>query len=133
VFGEPGEDKEIDNAYSNLSITLNLLDIRVNLPQYIPDGFVFDTIEPAEPTEFANIFAWFVRGGDEFHIRVKKVDATTSLSEANDEEQSEVYKGQFLIASNMQRTVALWYQGIYELSIHGNLTYEEMTQILDSI
>jgi hypothetical protein len=133
--GSPADEKpvEANNAYSRLNNTLNMLGISVDLPKYIPAGFVFDTIEPDSPTEFSNIVAWFVHGEEEFHIRVKRLDATESVLEINDEEQSEIYKGRYLITSNMHRMVAVWHQDIYELSIHGDLTYEELIKILDSI
>jgi hypothetical protein len=132
--GEPGEiDKERDSAYNRLINILDVLDIRVDIPRHITDGFEFFSIEPDEPTEYSDIVAWFVRGNEAFYIRVKKIDATSSFSEINDEEQSEVYKGQFLITSNMHRTVAIWHQGIHELRIQGDLTHEELKQILDSI
>ena len=134
IFGSPTEDgKEMDPEYCFLNDTLVNLSIQVDLPKYLPSGFRFDTIEPDEPTEFSPIHAWFIRGESEFFINVKRVASTVSFSEANDEEQSEVYKGKYMIAMNNDRIKALWYQGIYEIIIQGTLTYEELTQILDSI
>jgi putative Mn2+ efflux pump MntP len=136
VFGNPtDDDREIHPEYEHLRMVIeDILGIQVDLPHYMPEGFSFDTIEPDEPTEYSNIVAWFVRGEDEFSLRVKrKMPDIASFSEINSEEESEIFKGKYLIASNMHRLVAIWYDGIYELSIHGDLTYEELTQILDSI
>jgi len=65
---------------------------------------------------------------------VKRMEQDVAVfSEINDEEDSEVYNGKYLITSNRSRMVAVWHQGDYELCIQGNLTYEELTKILDSI
>jgi hypothetical protein len=135
VFGERNEERlyERNLAYDHLDNVLDELGFQVDLPRYMPDGFVFDIIEPGEPSEFFPVIAWFVRGNEEFHFRVKRMDLTATFSEINEDGQSEVYMGKFLIAYNMDRIVAVWYEGIYELSIHGNLTREELTRILDSI
>jgi hypothetical protein len=135
MFGNPVDKQPIDTEYSRLVFALDVAGIQVDLPRYLPDGFILDTIEPDEPTEFLPIIAWFVRGDEEFHIWVKRIidDDTMSASERNDEIPSEPYKGKFYIEPNMQRMSAVWRQDSYELSIHGDLTYEELMKILDSI
>jgi hypothetical protein len=136
VFGNPTEDNKpqtMDPAYTRLKATLEILGINVHLPYFLPYGFEFDAIEPDKPNEFSPIIAWFARGSDEFSIGIRPMDTTSSFSEVNDEAQSEIYKGHYLITFNVNRTKALWYYGIYELQIQGNLTYEELTQMLDSI
>jgi hypothetical protein len=135
IRGTPTENvKKMDVAYVRLGDTLDALGIKVDLPRYMPKGFDFDAIEPDEPTEFSDIVAWFVRGSDEFYIRVKRMEPdVAAFSEINNEEESEVYRGKYLIASNMSRMVAIWHDGDYEIRIQGNLPYEELTQILDSI
>ncbi|MDR0325793.1 MAG: DUF4367 domain-containing protein [Oscillospiraceae bacterium] len=136
VFGTPsedGQDSVLNPEYLGLQATLENVGIRVNLPTYIPNGYRYDTIEPDEPNEFSIIIAWFVRGDGFFSIRIKRIATTASFSEINNEEQSEVYKGHYLITSNVDRTKALWYDGLHEIQIQGNLIYEELTKILDSI
>jgi hypothetical protein len=139
VFGNPTEEQSVDAEYGRLKTALEIIGIHVDLPRYLPEGFLFDTIEPNEPTEFSAIFAWFVRGEEEFYIRVEKVrrDETSSFSERNDDVPSEPYKGKFHIEPNMHRMSATWHQEIsenlYKLSIHGDLTRDELIKILDSI
>ena len=64
VRGEQGEDRqsdEMDFAYERLKTVLDMHNIRVDIPRYIPKWYEFDTIEPDNPTEFSPITAWFVR------------------------------------------------------------------------
>lgn len=134
VFGDPAEDgqtHDINPAYKPLKVMLDNLDINVDLPKYLPRGFELDAIEPDEPSEFAPIVAWFIRGEAEFHIRIKRVATSAIFSEIN--EGAEIYRGHFMIATNNNWIAAVWYHGIYELGIHGDLTYDELIRILDSI
>jgi hypothetical protein len=135
VVGEPDTDaKRGHSAYRPLENVLNSLGIYVDLPWFAPDRFEYSFIEPEEPTAFAPIHAWFVDGNDFYHIRVKRVAKDHELHfEVNADEPSWFYKEHFLITSNMHRMVAIWRQDDYELTIQGDLTYEELTQILDSI
>jgi hypothetical protein len=141
AFGENSTDELPENStvhYDVLKLTLNNLGIQADLPTIIPDGFTFDSIEPEQPDESSPIVAWFENGQDFFSIRVMRmaVSGNKSLSEYDGEETAEFYpesNGQYLIVSNMGRLKAIWYQGIYEIGIQGDLTYEQLTKILDSI
>ena len=135
VFGESDEITRGDHsAYRPLADIIKNLCIEVDLPTHIPEGFEFDAIEPAEPVDYLQIITWFVRGDEEFSINITPMGATNTSTERNDEEQSEYfYKGKYLIETNIDRFVALWYQNGYEIRIQGDLTYEELIKILNSI
>lgn len=137
VVGRDAEDtpsKETDGEYLTLKMMLDNLDISVDLPTYVPDGFVFDSLEPEEPDASSKIIAWFSNGDDMFSIRIRPMDsADVSMSETNGEDGSEIYNGSYLIAMNNRRIKAIWYQGIREIQIQGNLTRWQLTEILDSI
>jgi len=127
-----------NSAYLPLERVLEGLGIEVDLPEYLPHRFEFLFIEPDEPTEYAPVTSWFGGGDDIFHIRVKRIsiDQTVSASERNDDAPAEPYKGKydFFIQSNIDRMLATWHQdNTYELSIHGNITHDELLQILNSI
>jgi len=134
IWGEPDDSVEINTSvYRPLENVLNSLGIHVDLPRFALDRFELFSIEPEEPSAFSPITAWFIDGDEFYHIRVKRMGKTDTHSERNEDEQEEIYDGKFMILSNHHRMVAVWYQGIYEISIHGNLTREELTRILDSI
>lgn len=141
VFGGDSAEKPTQGTtkhYDRLKITLEGVGIAVDLPKYIPEGFVFDSIEPDEPDEFSNIVAWFVSGDDYFSISLKRIAGASKarFNETDGEEHAEIYSkdnGQFMVTTNKSRVVAIWYQGIYEISIQGSITYEQLTQMLDSI
>ena len=134
IWGEQDDSSEINtSAYRPLENVLNSLGIHVDLPRFAPDRFEIFLIEPEEPSAFSPVTAWFIDGDEFYHIRVKRMSKTETHSERNEDEEEEIYDGKFMVLSNYHRIVAVWYQGIYELSIHGNLTHEELTRILDSI
>jgi hypothetical protein len=134
IFGEPGENIEISPVYYRLYDVLNELGIEVDLPRFAPGDTKFRHIEPEEPTDYLPIFAWFHRGDGEYSISINPTDGVSTFSELNDGGQSGFYhKGKYRIESNMYRLVAVWIQNGYEIRIQGDLTYGELTKILDSI
>lgn len=141
VFGTDSLDeptKGVTKEYDSLKMTLDDLGVQVDLPKHIPDGFMFASIEPDEPDATSNIVAWYVNGDDEFSIRIMRISelADVRFSESDGAEHAEVYpeaNGKYLITTNESRIKAIWYQGIYEIKLQGNITYEQLTQILDSI
>lgn len=138
VFGVDSavEPKQgISKEYYSLKMTLDDLGIQIDLPKHLPQGFMFASIEPDASS---NIVAWFVNGDDEFSISVKQVTGASKerFNESDGEDTSEVYSnanGTYMITTNKNRKKAIWYQGIYEIKIQGNITYEQLTQMLDSI
>jgi hypothetical protein len=126
--------RDTSPAYEPLIMVLENHGIYIDLPKGIANGFIFKAIAPDKLTEFSPIIAWFMRGEDEFYIRITLTDENHRMfSEANVGEYAEVYKGQYHITYNIDRITAIWHQDIYEISISGNLTYEELTEMLDSI
>jgi hypothetical protein len=134
VFGNSTEEQtvEVDAEYSRLINVLNTLEMQVDLPKYIPDGYVFFSIEPDEPVDFLPVAAWFVRGDDRFSIKVNPLGTVSSHSEVNAEEQL-IHNGIYLITSNLHRMKAVWHQENYEITIQGDITHDELIKILDSI
>jgi len=124
---------EMDIAYLRLKDVLNALGIKVNLPKRIPDDFEFYFIEPEEPKDYLPIIAWFIRGNETLSIHITPMGKTKNASENNDEEQSKFYKGKYLVDSNMDRWFALWVQYGYEIRIQGDISYDELIEMLDSI
>lgn len=143
VFGGGDNSEErvkppdTDAAYVPLYRALETLGIQIDLPKYIPSGYRFDTIEPDtfyEYDELSSVRAWFARGDDKFSIAITQIMSDSILiSELDGKEHSEMYGGRYLVAPNISRMKALWFDGMYIIQIQGDLTYEELTQILDSI
>jgi sulfur carrier protein ThiS len=136
IFGditEDGQSIEMDKQYYRLHDVLDDLGINVDLPRYIPEGFSFEAIEPDEPDRLSQIIAWFFREDDFFSIRIEPAEGRSSFSEVSVGGQNEIYKERYLITENVNRIGALWYHGVYEIEIQGNLTYKDLIKILDSI
>jgi hypothetical protein len=141
VFGIDNDDepsKVVNYEYGVLKVTLKNLRIQVDLPSHIPDDFIFDSIAPDEPDELSNIVAWYVCNDRFFSISIKRFDfyEDAGFFESDGAGDTEVYpesSGKYLITRNMDRVAAMWHQGLYEITIQGNITYEQLTSILDSI
>lgn len=141
VFGTDSAEKpelEMSIGYYSLMMTLDALGIQVDLPTYLPDGFMFYSIEPDEPDVSSDIIVWFAGGDAYFSISVRQINTENGIrfSESDGEDFTEIYstKNQrYLITTNINRIKAIWFQGINEIEIQGNITYEQLTQILDSI
>ncbi|MCL2030265.1 MAG: DUF4367 domain-containing protein [Oscillospiraceae bacterium] len=141
VFGVGGTEefpKINTNAYDKLKFTLDRLGVHAALPDYIPDGFIFDSLEPEEPDEMVNLVAWFASEEGFFSVSVSRIIPGEDLkfNESDGAEHTELYssqRGEFFITTNMGRMNAIWYHGIYEIVIQGNLSYEQLIQMLDSI
>jgi hypothetical protein len=139
IFGTPRNDVEIqqisgESGYKTLYAMLDSIGIHAKLPSHIPEGYILDVIEPDESDEFLSIVAWFIRGDDMFSIKVQRVAENHSLFfESDGEETSTIYKDKYMVVPNNNRMKAIWFEGNVSLCIQGNLTLEELTQILDSI
>lgn len=138
VFGSDSDEdpaKVTTDVYIVLKLTLADIGIKVDLPTYMPDGFVFDSIEPENADGSTAIYAWFTNGSDLFSITINKV-SDIIFSESNGKDYTEIYtapNGEYMITVNENRIKAVWFQGIYEISVQGNISYDELTKILDSI
>ncbi len=133
--GDEFEDNNVSIQYMPLRTLLEDRNIQVDIPTRILEGFIFHHIEPAEPDEYSEIASWFTRGEDGYSLTIIPISigASTSHSEVNPGGGGETYKGRFLITENMDRAKAIWYDGIYRLEIQGDLTAEQLKQLLDSV
>ncbi len=80
------------------------------------------------------IIAWFDNEERIFFIRVHpEINNTDTFYEASAVRIPEQYNGEYTIITNNDRLTAVWAQGFCEVQIQGDLTYEELTAMLDSI
>lgn len=129
---EPPAVQEQKDGYTSLKETLELLDIHVDLPAYMPEGFTLQKIEPTDPSVRGSITAWFENGDKAFSIHIANISSNL-FYEVNPNENSEQYKEKFTIMYNIDHTVAVWAEGYCQFSLQGDLTGEEVKLILDSI
>lgn len=123
-----------NNEFRVLSDTLHSLGYDIDLPAYLPDGFSFGFISPEEPSADASVIAWFNNGDKHMSLKITPISlAENTYYEANVDETPELYREKYTIYRNLERYAAFWLQENCEIRIHGDITYNQLTQILDSI
>lgn len=137
VFGITGEDdidQEINTEFGALTHTLEALNINIDLPAYIPEGYTYHHTDPDEPDGSMPFGAWFTSGTKQFFIRVNPASSgVSSFFEASVAEGAERYNGEYIIIANNNRFTAIWAHGFCEVQIQGDLTREQLIKMLDSI
>ncbi len=133
--GEPIEKDHVKHdEYTILKDTLERLELNIDLPTYIPEGYYFNTLEPYEPCGTDSFAAWFKNGDEYFSIEINPMFAgSNSIYAENVAEETERYNGKYIIFYHTEQISAIWAQGFCEIQIQGNLTHEQLTLMLDSI
>jgi hypothetical protein len=90
------------------------------------DISLMELIETLSPADQEILTLYYVKNS-----KLRKI--TNLFLEANMAEEQERYKGQYTIFTNLDHLTAVWAQGFCEIVIQGDLTYEQLTQMLDSI
>ena len=128
-----GDDRE----YASLQEALNALEPDFDaVPTWIPDGYVLDKIDIDRTPVKISYVALYVKGEEFFNISVSfLIDADSQNMEAN-ENIIDTYitdGNQYYIVSNKERIKAVWTVDSYECFISGDLTVDEMKQMINSI
>lgn len=135
--GQSGLSVDFDNY-------LNEHNISVALPKMVPSGFVEYSVEMSdhqEPVEY--VTCHFLRGDDYLGLSVEKIPdyllnegySYDLFYEMSGDNVTTITKGDlsFYCYRNLDMLNALWRDGDYICSITGNLSKEEMKDMLDSI
>lgn len=106
------------------------------VPAWIPEGFVLESVEKvASPCDEIYI-AIYLNGENELLIRVRSyLQEAPEKAEINEDllEIYEVSGVQYYIFSNMGQMRVVWITGSYQCNISGDLSMEEIKQMIDSI
>lgn len=113
------------------------------VPKWLPDGYVFDTIELLEPDDgvFNNIHAVFYQntenGVDKLYIdyRFPLIEEENPLYEKDtiDAEKYGMYGTKYYIINNIDTTTIIWRNASFGGSIKGQFSVDEAKKIVNSI
>lgn len=123
--------------YSSLQEALKHMDLdHKQVPTWIPEGYALYDITVSMDS-FRNTFgAKYIKDGQHLLIMLNiDLDGNSAIYEVGDE-PLEIYchnGSEFYIFANTDHICAIWQSGIYECSISGELTIEELKTMIDSI
>lgn len=139
-----GDQRDVDgpNAgdvrkYDSLQEAMCLTDHELNaIPTWIPDGYVLERIDIDETPVQRNYVALYKKNEQIISISVRfLIDNDPQKLEANENVVDTVIKNgnEYYIISNNERISTMWTQDSYECNISGDLTVDEMKQMINSI
>lgn len=128
-----GDDRE----YASLQEALDSLNENFDyIPTWIPEGYVLDRIDIDRTPVQRDYIALYVKDGKLFNISVRfLIETDPQKQEANENiiETYVVHGKEYYIISNNERISVMWKQDSYECNISGDLTVDEMKQMINSI
>ena len=139
-----GEDSEISEPspefkeeFSSIKELLEYCDRNADVvPTWIPDGYVLERIEQ-DITPTQEIYrAYYVNGDKVLRIRVQTYLATDMYNTEIEEDVLEVYTVsgiEYYIFMNVDQLRARWIIESYECNISGDLSLDEIKEMIDSI
>ena len=132
---EPSPDD--NNEYSSLQALLEAHNIDPAIaPSWLPAGFSLTRIEKDITPRQIVCRASYINGDKECRIRIQSyLDSNPEKMEVNSD-LIEIYLSngiEYYIFFNNEQLRAMWMTDSYECYISGNLTIEELKQIIDSI
>ncbi|MDR1737099.1 MAG: hypothetical protein LBR85_09580 [Oscillospiraceae bacterium] len=141
VFGSPPPSEypqpffDRNPEYVWLETALEENGVQIDLPKYLPEGFYQHGVDVDGFTNYTCILAWFVDGENSFSISIDQIppNGVSGGAEVNPERGYEVYKDKYMVLTNYERVVAIWFQGCYQITLQGDLAFGQLTDILDSI
>ena len=128
-----------DKEYLSLDEALKENGMDLPVPTWIPGEFHLDDIQVSRTEDKVVISAIYVDGVDKNFIINVVHDRENTVSNRMyeiDEGYRETYivdNQEYYIASNISRYNAIWFEDLYECSISGHLTIEEIKTMIDSI
>ena len=129
----PANEKEYTSLQQALEITNKRTDI---IPTWIPDGYELERIDIDETPMQRNYVAIYKNVDKHLTISVRSYRETDPEKIEINEDLIEIYNAseiEYYIFSNNKRISAIWIQDTYECCISGEITIEELKQMIDSI
>lgn len=126
-----------DRKYASLQEALSALEPDFDaVPTWIPEGYVLDKIDIDRTPVRRNYTALYVKGEQNYSICLRlyvesnpqKVEANENIIDTITTDMNEYY-----IISNNGILKAIWIQDSYECFITGDLTFDEIKQMINSI
>ena len=124
------ELKSLQDALSQYNISQDII------PTWLPEGYIFQEINPVRTPREISISAKFNRNGDELIIKIRQVIGGQADQIEKSEDLLEIYTVNgvdYYIFSNTETMQAAWSIGEFECLIVGKTTLEEMKTMIDSI
>jgi len=106
------------------------------VPTWIPNGYMLQDIRVDETPMQKNYMAFYTCGEKELKISIRSYMAADPEKLEITEDIQEIYTVagvEYYIISNFDQLRVVWISGSYECNISGDLTVEEMKQMIDSI
>ena len=129
----PANEKEYTSLQQALEITNKRTDI---IPTWIPDGFTLEKVDIDETPIQRNYVALYTQNSKFLNITVRSYKETDPEKIEINEDLVEVYNVseiEYYIFSNNNRISAMWLQDNYECCMSGDITIEELKQMINSI
>ncbi|MBE6977645.1 MAG: DUF4367 domain-containing protein [Ruminococcaceae bacterium] len=106
------------------------------IPTWLPEGYIFQEINPIRTPREISISAKFNRNNDELIISIRQTIGVQAEQVEKNDDLLEVYmvdSVEYYIFSNTETMNAAWSIGEFECIITGKITLEEMKRMIDSI
>lgn len=117
--------------------TLKEMDMRVALPSYIPDGYELLRVS-ASTDGWRRVVAYYTKGDNTLSITIDELfeDSGTMMAFEKDAEEVKYYTAdgvEYIIYNNLTRISVCWQKVPYIVSITGEITRDELIQMINSI
>ena len=138
VMGDiDGPEAKNTRQYDSLQDALDQAKLPFDMiPTWMPDGYVLERIDIDETPVQRDYIALYVKDGKLFNISVRfLIETDPQKQEANENiiDTYIVHGKEYFIISNNERISVMWKQDSYECNISGDLTVDEMKQMINSI
>lgn len=111
--------------------------MRVALPAWLPDGFLFDeAVVNVSEEDWTQLVAFYQNNDRTLLITVDRysdLDGTLTYDHEKDAETMIVHDAEYLVYENLGRLCAQWQRPPYAVSITGDITKDDLLNIIDSI
>jgi len=127
--GESAQYDSLQEAVDAFGITEPIV------PTWVPERFELMNVTASNREEKIFICAEYLCGEDFLQISYNEIEANSVTVEKGDESVKSHSFGniQHYLVSDLGRTKAVWQNGILDSRIAGNVTEEEMIQMIDSV
>lgn len=134
-------ESEIEPAFDDAFFQkMEEMDMNPLLPSWMPEGFILEDVESKIETEYSRYaLGAYTCGERQFHISVVKNISENSggvWSLEKDENKPDIYEQggiKFYIMDNLSRSRAFWFDPPYTINISGNVTRDELKQMINSM
>lgn len=106
------------------------------IPHWLPEGYELEDMQVDENLLQVVVLFTYRYNDDELQFRINSIlEGYTEYFEQSESEYEVYYSGdvQFYLFHNYDISRAAWRSGSYEYSLSGDITYEQMKQIIESM